>query len=38
MQLLKDRFREIVPAITKWGGAIVGLTLVAIGVLGVRRL
>lgn len=35
-QLLKDRFSELVPAITKWGGAIVGLTLVAIGVLGVR--
>ena len=35
MVVLKDRFHQLVPALSRWGGLIVGLTLVAIGVLGV---
>jgi len=33
--LLKERFHGIVPVLSKWSGAIVGLTLIGIGVLGV---
>lgn len=33
--LLKERFHGIVPILSKWSGAIVGLTLIGIGVLGV---
>eukprot|EP00889_Picochlorum_renovo_P007355 jgi/Picre1/34385/NNA_001855.t1 len=35
MVVLKDRFQQLVPALSKWGGTTVGLTLLAIGVLGV---
>jgi hypothetical protein len=35
MVLLKDRFTALVPALSKWGGTTVGLTLLAIGALGV---
>ena len=35
MVLLKDRFQQLVPALSKWGGTTVGLTLLAIGALGV---
>lgn len=35
MVLLKDRFQALVPALSKWGGTTVGLTLLAIGALGV---
>lgn len=35
MVILKDRFQQLVPALSKWGGTTVGLTLLAIGVLGV---
>lgn len=35
MVILKDRFEQLVPALSKWGGTTVGLTLLAIGALGV---
>lgn len=35
MVVLKDRFTALVPALSKWGGTTVGLTLLAIGALGV---
>lgn len=35
MVVLKDRFQQLVPALSKWGGTTVGLTLLAIGALGV---
>lgn len=35
MVILKDRFHQLVPALSKWGGTTVGLTLLAIGALGV---
>eukprot|EP00887_Chlorella_sp_A99_P000477 scaffold17.g477.t1 len=35
MVLLKDRFTALVPALTRWGGTAVGLTLLAIGMLGI---
>jgi hypothetical protein len=31
---LQDRFHDFVPALSKWAGTIVGLTLIAIGLLG----
>ncbi|KAL4439913.1 hypothetical protein ABPG75_002914 [Micractinium tetrahymenae] len=34
MVLLKDRFQQLVPALSKWGGATVGATLLAIGAMG----
>ncbi|KAI7839177.1 hypothetical protein COHA_007067 [Chlorella ohadii] len=34
MVVLKDRFQQLVPALSKWGGAVVGLTLLAIGATG----
>lgn len=34
MVVLKDRFQQLVPALSKWGGATVGLTLLAIGAMG----
>ena len=35
MVLLKDRFNALMPALTKWGGTMVGLTLLAIGFMGI---
>ena len=35
--MLQDRFQHIVPALNQAGTLTVGLTLVAIGVLGVRE-
>jgi len=35
MVVLKDKFDSLVPALSKWGGTTVGLTLLAIGALGV---
>ena len=35
MVILKDRFHQLVPALSKWGCTTVGLTLLAIGALGV---
>lgn len=35
LALLQERFHGIVPILSKWSGAIVGLTLIGIGVLGV---
>jgi len=35
MVLLKDRFNALMPALTKWGSTMVGLTLLAIGVMGI---
>ncbi|GAB4823599.1 hypothetical protein N2152v2_010645 [Parachlorella kessleri] len=35
MVILKDKFTQLVPALSKWGGATVGLTLLAIGCLGI---
>ena len=35
MVVLKDRFTALVPALSKWGGTTVGLTLLAIGVMGI---
>ena len=32
--VLKDRFQSLVPTLSKWGGTTVGLTLCAIGALG----
>ena len=32
--LLKDRFHDFLPALERWSGTVVGLTLVAIGVMG----
>jgi hypothetical protein len=32
--LLKDRFHDFVPALSRWSGTVVGLTLVAIGLMG----
>ncbi|KAK9808619.1 hypothetical protein WJX72_000635 [[Myrmecia] bisecta] len=35
MVVLKDRFERLVPTLSKWGGTTVGLTLLAIGALGI---
>lgn len=35
MVLLKDRFNSLMPALTKWGGTMVGITLLLIGALGI---
>lgn len=35
MVVLKDRFQQLVPALSKWGGTTVGLTLLAIGAMGI---
>jgi len=35
MVLLKDRFNSLMPALTKWGGTMVGVTLLLIGALGI---
>lgn len=35
MVILKDRFTALVPALSKWGGTTVGLTLLAIGAMGI---
>lgn len=32
--LLKERFHDFAPALSRWSGVVVGLTLVAIGVMG----
>eukprot|EP00210_Caulerpa_lentillifera_P007561 g7221.t1 len=32
---LKERFHGIIPLLSKWAGTVVGLTLIAIGVLGI---
>ena len=37
-QVLKDRFEAFVPALTRWGGTTVGLSLIAIGGLGLLEL
>ncbi|KAL6785803.1 hypothetical protein ACKKBG_A00210 [Auxenochlorella protothecoides x Auxenochlorella symbiontica] len=36
MVLLKERFDQLVPLLDRWGGASVGITLLIIGVLGLR--
>lgn len=33
--LLKDKFQGLVPVLSKWSGTVVGLTLIAIGVMGI---
>jgi len=33
--VLKERFHGIVPMLSKWAGSVVGLTLIAIGVMGI---
>eukprot|EP00191_Tetraselmis_sp_GSL018_P024085 CAMPEP_0177626456 /NCGR_PEP_ID=MMETSP0419_2-20121207/30663_1 /TAXON_ID=582737 /ORGANISM="Tetraselmis sp., Strain GSL018" /LENGTH=232 /DNA_ID=CAMNT_0019127511 /DNA_START=444 /DNA_END=1138 /DNA_ORIENTATION=+ len=38
MVLLKDRFNALMPALSKWGGTMVGLTLIAIGLVGIYEL
>ena len=38
MVVLKDRFNSLVPALAKWGGTSVGLSLVCIGVMGLMEL
>ena len=38
MVILKDRFNSLVPALAKWGGTSVGLSLVCIGVMGLMEL
>lgn len=35
MVILKDKFTALVPALSKWGGTTVGLTLLAIGAMGI---
>ena len=35
MVVLKDKFTALVPALSKWGGTTVGLTLLAIGAIGI---
>jgi hypothetical protein len=32
---LQDRFTEFMPWLTKWAGTFVGLTLIAIGLIGI---
>ncbi|KAI8476331.1 MAG: hypothetical protein J3K34DRAFT_464170 [Monoraphidium minutum] len=32
--LLKERFHDIIPALSRWSGTVVGLTLIAIGLMG----
>lgn len=32
---VQDRFHDLVPALSKWSGTVVGLTLIAIGVMGI---
>ena len=38
MVILKDRFNSLVPALAKWGGTSVGLSLVCIGIMGLMEL
>jgi hypothetical protein len=38
LQVLKDRFEAFVPALTRWGGTTVGLSLIGIGGLGLLEL
>ena len=38
MVVLKDRFDSLVPALSRWGGVTVGLSLIAIGVTGLLEL
>lgn len=33
--VLKERFHDFVPALSKWSGTVVGLTLIAIGLMGI---
>eukprot|EP00775_Hariotina_reticulata_P009870 gene9870-10028_t len=33
--ILKERFHDLVPALSKWSGTVVGLTLMAIGLMGI---
>eukprot|EP00878_Enallax_costatus_P007487 GHUV01007842.1.p1 GENE.GHUV01007842.1~~GHUV01007842.1.p1 ORF type:complete len:374 (+),score=60.39 GHUV01007842.1:57-1124(+) len=33
--ILKDRFHDFVPALSRWSGTVVGMTLIAIGLMGV---
>lgn len=33
--LLKERFHDLVPALSRWSGTVVGLTLMAIGLMGI---
>eukprot|EP00884_Botryococcus_braunii_P011099 jgi/Botrbrau1/19991/Bobra.200_1s0001.1 len=35
--ILKERFQHIVPALTKYGSTTVGLTLLAIGIMGLKE-
>ncbi|GBF94490.1 hypothetical protein Rsub_07024 [Raphidocelis subcapitata] len=32
--LLKERFHDFIPALSRWSGVVVGLTLIAIGLMG----
>lgn len=32
---LKERFTDLVPALSKWAGTVIGLTLIAIGLMGI---
>jgi hypothetical protein len=32
---LQERFHDFVPALSKWSGTVVGLTLIAIGLMGI---
>lgn len=38
LQVLKDRFEAFVPALSRWGGTTVGLSLIAIGGMGLLEL
>ena len=38
MVILKDRFDSLVPALSRWGGVTVGLSLIIIGVTGLIEL
>lgn len=32
---LQERFHDLVPALSRWSGTVVGLTLMAIGLMGI---
>lgn len=34
---MQERFQGLIPILSKWSGAIVGLTLIAIGVNGIHE-
>lgn len=35
LHCLQERFHDLVPALSRWSGTVVGLTLMAIGFMGI---